>query len=132
MSELLLDTCALIWTALGQDIGTKVRKAIEARPLHVSAISALEIGSLVRRNRLMLEGPATLWFDTVLRRLNARLSALPPALLIASTELAGDPPKDPFDRIMIATARERDLTLLTRDRVILAYCKSHNLAALAC
>jgi PIN domain nuclease of toxin-antitoxin system len=31
------------------------------------------------------------------------------------------PPRDPMDRILIATARELAATLVTRDRAIIAY-----------
>ena len=40
--------------------------------------------------------------------------------------------KDPFDRILIATAREHDLTIITRDRAILAYGAAGHVRTLAC
>lgn len=132
MSELLLDTCALIWTGLGVPISSAALREIATRQLHVSPISALEIGILVRRNRLMVNGPAKLWFATLSHRLNAKLPAITTDLLIASTELPGDPPNDPFDRIIIATAAAQGLRIVTRDRLILDYARQHGVASIAC
>jgi PIN domain nuclease of toxin-antitoxin system len=39
---------------------------------------------------------------------------------------------DPADRIIIATAREHDLTIITRDRAILAYGAAGHVKTLAC
>ena len=49
---------------------------------------------------------------------------MPPSVLIASTSLPGKTPADPADRILIATAREFDYTLVTRDRLLLKYASS--------
>jgi PIN domain nuclease of toxin-antitoxin system len=39
---------------------------------------------------------------------------------------------DPTDRIIIATAREHDLTIITRDRAILAYGAAGHVKTLVC
>ena len=98
----------------------------------LSAIGALEIGILVRRNRMVISDPGAAWFDTLAHRLNARLPALPPAPLFVSTQRGSEAPTDPFDSIMIATARANGLTLLTRDSAILACCNVHAQAHMRC
>ena len=45
---------------------------------------------------------------------NYSLPVLSPEVLIDSSVLPGKPPNDPIDRIIIATARQHDLTLVTR------------------
>ncbi|TCU04995.1 hypothetical protein [Rhizobium sullae] len=40
--------------------------------------------------------------------------------------------KDPIDRIIIATGREHDLTIMTRNRAILAYGAAGHVKTLAC
>ena len=40
--------------------------------------------------------------------------------------------RDPTDRMLIATARAHDLTLITRDRAILAYAAAGHVRAVAC
>ena len=118
--------------ALGEPISAEARDAIEAQPLHVSAISALEIAMLSQRNRLMTDAPIKLWFATLMRRLSARLVGLDTDSLIESAQLPGDPPRDPFDRIVIAAAVGQRLRLVTRDRLILAYCQRRGIPSLGC
>ncbi|MGK0265936.1 MAG: PIN domain nuclease of toxin-antitoxin system [Maricaulis sp.] len=60
------------------------------------------------------------------------IGALPPGLLIRSTSLPSQPPADPADRMIIATARQHGLTILTRDREILAYSARGQVAAIGC
>ena len=57
---------------------------------------------------------------------------MPPSVLVASTILPGVPPRDPADRILIATARVYGFTLVTRDRAILEYGAERHVQVLAC
>jgi PIN domain nuclease of toxin-antitoxin system len=52
--------------------------------------------------------------------------------LTDSCELPGTPPDDPADRIIIATAREADMTIVTRDKQILEYSRAGHVRALVC
>ena len=54
MSELLLDTCAFIWLANGDQLTARARQAIATGQLSVSPITAWEIGGLLRKGRLAL------------------------------------------------------------------------------
>ncbi|MGB2932407.1 MAG: type II toxin-antitoxin system VapC family toxin, partial [Methyloceanibacter sp.] len=98
----------------------------------MSPISAWEIGLLVARGRLALPIGAQAWFDQIIETPNVELADLPPAVLIAASFLPGIPPRDPSDRIVIATAREQNLTIVTRDRQILKYATAGHVRALAC
>lgn len=42
------------------------------------------------------------------------------------------PPRDPFDRIVAAAARELGTTLITRDRALLAYGEQGRVAVVEC
>lgn len=53
-------------------------------------------------------------------------------IFVASCFLPEPLHKDPFDRILIATAREHDLTIITRDQAILAYGAAGHVRTLAC
>jgi PIN domain nuclease of toxin-antitoxin system len=57
---------------------------------------------------------------------------LSPQILIASSFLPGKPPRDPADRIIIATARDLGATLITRDGLILKYAEEGQVSAIAC
>jgi PIN domain nuclease of toxin-antitoxin system len=51
---------------------------------------------------------------------------------MASSDLPDELHRDPADRIIIATAREYGLRLVTRDRKILDYADKGHLMALEC
>jgi PIN domain nuclease of toxin-antitoxin system len=46
---------------------------------------------------------------------------------VASTQLPGDFHADPADRIIVASARQMGATLVTADKLILAYSKAGHL-----
>src|SRR5215470_2975514 len=129
MSEpapLLLYTHAAIWVVEDQPIASEAKDAIDgayrsSSTIYVSAITAWEIGLLVARNRLGLSTKPERWFQRLLAIEGVRLAELSPDTLIASSFLPGDPPRDPADRIILATARDLGATLITRDRLLLKY-----------
>lgn len=82
--------------------------------------------------RIGLARPALSWFEQVVTRSGARLADLCPKVLIASTELPDDLHRDPADRIIIATAREYGLRVVTRDRKILDYANKGHVMAVEC
>ena len=132
MSDLLLDTCAVLWIANGTDMSPAARKAIASRNLHVSPISAWEIANLVRRSRIALTLPVPSWFRQTVDKMAAELPQLTVEILADSCELPGKPPSDPADRIIIATARETDMTVVTRDNRILDYSRAGYVRAMDC
>src|ERR1700730_10803555 len=121
MSDLLLDTCAMLWLAEGIELAADARKAIADGNLNVSPISGWEIANLVRKNRLVLTMPVVKWFRQTMNTMQAAMPELTVEILAESCELPGSPPSDPADRIIIATAREAGMVLMTRDKHILAY-----------
>jgi PIN domain nuclease of toxin-antitoxin system len=50
-------------------------------------------------------------------------TALTPHILIESTRLPGAFRGDPADRMLVATARESGFTLVTSDKLLLAYAR---------
>ncbi len=132
MSKLLLDTCALLWLVHGTDISNESREAIRQGEVRISSISVWEIANLVRKNRMSLAMRPATWFRESVKRLGAVLSDLDIEILANSCALPGQPPNDPADRIIIATARENDMTIVTRDRLILDYARAGHVRAMAC
>lgn len=86
----------------------------------------------VRKKRLKLAMPLRRWFAEVLGQPGVYLADVSLDVLIAANELPELHLPDPFDRIMIATARERGLCLVTRDRLILSYAAQGHVLAVAC
>jgi PIN domain nuclease of toxin-antitoxin system len=132
----LLDTCAILFIALGRGLKDEadqvVGAALKAGRLYVSPMSAWEIGAGVAKNRLKLPLKPIDFFNRFLSSLEAKASDLSPEILIGSSNLPGAIHGDPMDRILIATARTLDLVLVTSDRPILKYGAEGNLRALAC
>ncbi len=133
---LLLDTCAALWIAQGEPL---IDAAIEAfteieragGAVALSPITAWEIGLLVSRGRLALSRDPATWFSDLLSQ-GFELSPLTPSILVASSFLPGDPPRDPADRILAATARAMNFRLVTRDQRLLDYASGGHLAVVAC
>lgn len=132
MSDLLLDTCALLWLANGAEMTPESRTALASRNLHVSPISAWEIANLVRKSRIAITLPVANWFRQTTGKMAAGTPQLTVEILANSCGLPGSPPSDPADRIIIATAREADMTVVTRDKKILEYSRAGHVRTLEC
>ena len=136
-APLLLDTCAAIWLSEDATIASEAKDALTdaARnnvPTYISPMTAWEIGSLVSRGRLKMSMSPEAWFEQLLLVPGIFLTGLTPRILVASSFLPGSPPRDPADRILIATARDSGLRLITRDKHLLAYAQEGHIAALEC
>lgn len=132
MSDLLLDTCALLWLANGNELAPEARAAIAKRNLNVSPISAWEVANLVRKSRIAFTLPVANWFRQTTTKMEAATPQLTAEILANSCDLPGSPPADPADRIIIATAREADMTVVTRDKRILDYSRAGYVRSMVC
>ena len=137
MADYLLDTCAAIWIMNGDPLrdpaATELPQALERNGrLVISPITAWETATLVAKKRILLTLRPEVWFSKLCELPGVTLVDMPPSVLIASTSLPGKTPADPADRILIATAREFDYTLVTRDRLLLKYASSGYVRAMAC
>ncbi len=136
-APLLLDTCAVIWVAEDEPISERAVLALDEAHatdqfVYVSPITAWELGLLVARGRLTTIIKPQLWFERLLDVPNVRLADMSPDLLISSSFLPGEPPRDPANRIIAATAREYGYTLMTRDRLLLDYAEQGHIQAVCC
>ena len=134
---LLLDTCAAMWLMDNEHMSDEAVAAIDAcfdagKPLFVSPISAWEIGNLARKGRFKATLPPKRWFERLRSTVGIELCELTADVLLESSFLPGKLHKDPADRIIAATAREFGLTVMTRDRSLLAYASEGHLSAVEC
>jgi PIN domain nuclease of toxin-antitoxin system len=137
VTPLLLDTCALIWSSdsngLQGEAADAIRTSMEnGMSVFVSPISAWEIGMLIDKGRLTItENPHT-WLRRLILKDGVRLAEMTVDMLLTSASLPDLAHGDPADRIIIATAREYGLRIVTRDRKILDYADKGHVLALAC
>lgn len=135
---MLLDTCAAIWVGnrdfLRPAALQAVRAAAARAELLVSPITAWEIGLAAthRGNALILLPSPQAWLADLLARPGVRLAQLEPRVALNASYLPGQLHRDPADRLLIATARELGVPLVTRDQRILAYAAQGHVQAIAC
>jgi PIN domain nuclease of toxin-antitoxin system len=121
--RLLLDTCALLWL-LGND--PKLSAAAKAALLDpanerwLSPISLLEIALKVRLGKLPLPKPYPVLFPAELTANDIHLLPLEAVHIEPLTTLQLHH-KDPFDRLIAATALVESLTLVSADPAFDAY-----------
>ena len=135
-SALLLDTHVWIWIVnevsgkLSDRCIESVRTASREQRLLISVMSVWEVAILESKNRLALPMGCAEWVNQALGLYGIELAELEPEIAINSTRLPGDFHGDPADRILVATARHRNATLVTADRAILKYSRSRHVRTL--
>jgi PIN domain nuclease of toxin-antitoxin system len=115
---ILLDTHVLLWwQADGHRLSTAARPAIDsADSILVSPISCWEVGLLASKGRIELDRDAMVWVQDFLETDRVALAELTATAAVAASRLASDGfPGDPADGFLYATARERDVPLVTKD-----------------
>ncbi len=120
---ILLDTCALIWLNDDRDKFSKSTLAILERnqdALAVSPISFLEIGIKSKKKQFKIPGSLQEWSGKMVERYGLTSIPVSHRIAVKASELP-DIHKDPFDRIIIATAAINKLRVVTADTVFPLY-----------
>ena len=131
---LLLDTHTWLWMQdadprIGRSVVRLIDHARAQMSVYVSAISVWEIGNLEQAGRVVLNAPIEEWLALGYGPGLLQLIEVESKIACASTRLPGNIHRDPADRILAATARLHNLTLMTNDRQLLAYAKQGHLKA---
>jgi len=137
----LLDTCAWIDALLAPErLSTQTRKIINTQhPLYLSSISLIELSRKEASGDIELRMPCLEWLEKIaLPAGKIKVISISPKIAVDATHLPppfvnkqGKPHKDPADQIIIATARHHGLTLLTSDKILLAYPHANTLQSRA-
>lgn len=122
----LLDTHTWIWWHMNpKKLSQKVKMLIENLAgydeLLLSVISPWEFSKLLEKKRIGISCNPEDWIDRALDMPKLRLVHLYPILAYRSTVLPQPFHNDPADQIIVATAREEDAIILTKDERILTY-----------
>ena len=119
-NAILLDTHTLLWLVSTPDqVSASAREQIAdtAREVVVSAVSAWEVAIKTRLGRIDGEPLLSAWPDITAAMVVSEL-AIEAADAILAGRLAWNH-RDPFDRMLVAQAARRGLTIATRDADIL-------------
>jgi len=120
----LLDTHVFNWFRIApRELGRSTLTLLETPEIQtvISVISTLEVAQLVFSGKLVLPCDVELWMQQSRDLFNAPEAALSSKIAAESYRLPGEFHRDPADRILVATARVENWTLLTADRRILDY-----------
>jgi PIN domain nuclease of toxin-antitoxin system len=118
--NVLLDTCALIALPAGALPSAAARALRAASEALISTVSAWEIAIKARSGKLSLPIATHPWLSRLCQHHRLRELSLDSALACAAAEL----PllhRDPFDRVLIASAQRHQLVILTSDKTIPKY-----------
>lgn len=121
---ILLDTCALLYLAAAPERLTSQALQLVASPdqlVHCSPIAAAELACLQERGKIHLPQHWKKWFRTQADRNGWNIIPISLDIIEEAYSLPAPVHRDPADRIIIATARMEDLTIITTDRLILDY-----------
>jgi PIN domain nuclease of toxin-antitoxin system len=134
--SLLLDTHVWIWFMLASDelavSGRNViNRAAAAGRLRIAAISLWETALLASGGRVVLGRPLVQWMTQAVSAQGLAIEPLLPQVAVEAYSLPDRFHRDPADRLIVATARVANATLMTRDRRILDYAARGHLTAIA-
>jgi len=89
--------------------------------LLLSAISPWEFSKLLEKDRIGISCNPKEWITEALDMPKLRLVPLTPSIAYHSTSLPQPFNDDPADQIIVATAREENATVLTKDKIMQKY-----------
>jgi PIN domain nuclease of toxin-antitoxin system len=121
---ILLDTHVWWWWVngdrrLSRGQQRQLRKVSPTNPTLVSDISLWELSTLVSLGRIRLKVPLREWLEQASSEPLVRRCGISPAVAAELADLPETLHRDPADRILIATARVFDATLVTQDERII-------------
>lgn len=118
MSAFLLDTHAWAWSLTGDERLSKaaVKLMEKADDVFISPISFFEIGQKVRIGKWPEMAPFVDRLPALLEEQGGRVAVLSPELCLKAAVLDWDH-RDPFDRLLAATAMEHRIAIISVDAV---------------
>ncbi len=122
----ILDTHTWIWWNMHpQKLSAKVLSLLSTpeqySSLLLSAISPWEFSKLLEKKSIGISCNPEEWISEALDMPKLRLVPLTPTIAYRSTSLPQPFNGDPVDQIIVATAREENATVLTKDKIIQKY-----------
>lgn len=132
---LLLDTHVWFWMLVGgigrmhRSVAGLLDRAAGNGTLYVSDISCWEVARKASSGRLSLALPVDAWLEQAARAPGVTLLPLDRTVLVLGARL-NEMHGDPADRWIVATAKLRQLALLTADSAVLDFGRRDRLTAM--
>jgi len=122
----LLDTHVWIWWHMAPaKLSRKARAAIENTARYsemlLSVISTWEFCKLLEKGRIGISCDSEEWMAEALQMPKLRIVPITPAISYRSTILPQPFHDDPADQIIVATARDENAAIITKDQLIRDY-----------
>lgn len=122
----LLDTHTWIWWNMNpKKLSSAAQTAIEETDQYseilLSAISPWEFCKLLEKQRIGISCDPEEWLSEALQMPKLRLVPLTPTITYRSTVLPQPFHDDPADQIIVATAREENATIISKDSLMAEY-----------
>ena len=122
--KVLLDTCTLIWLCSDSDKFSSRAKSVfgdsENAALYLSDVSVFEIALKCSQGKMELPESPREWIAHQLEIWGIQSLPISQNEIFASADLPWHH-KDPFDRLIIATAKNYELPVITSDRAFREY-----------
>lgn len=125
---ILLDTHVLLWAISEPNkLSTTVKQYIDVaqqnKLLLLSSISLWEIAMLEQKKRIDIRQPLKTFLESIINIQGLAIKDILVEVAVESNLLADSFHNDPADRLIVATAKYYNATLLTRDQKILAWAE---------
>lgn len=123
---IILDTHVLLWwvndpSKLSKRVQNVITTEKHEGVILVSSITVWEIYMLIRKKRLQLTMDTDSWLEAVESLPYIQCIPVDNKIAAKSVTLPGEFHSDPADRIIVATAREKGIPLITADERIRKY-----------
>ena len=120
----LLDSHAWLWLAGGVELQGRAidlfTTAAANGQLFLSPMSVWEIARKAQDGGIAVDGDVLPWIHRMVRTTDVQIADFTFDVALDTSQLPGQFHKDPVDRAIASTCRVHDLTLLTRDHMLLA------------
>lgn len=127
--KLIVDTHVAIWIDEERELSQEARRGISRAAarglLYISAISAWEVATLIRLQRLRITKTIEDYVNNLFNLPGVREAPVTAEIARVAGEFPESLHGDPIDRIIIATASVLGVPLVTRDRRILKFAKTY-------
>ncbi len=122
----LLDTHVWIWwhmhpQKLSKRVNNVLKNPKQYEELLLSTLSLWEFCKLIEKGKLGINCHPEDWINTALDFQSLRIIPLSPRIAYHSTNLPQPFHRDPADQIIVASAREEQATVITKDERIRRY-----------